>query len=523
MNRLLAIFGLWLVSSGAARAAPHGVRLSYFDDPSTTVGVGWNSDEPADDTIVYGTSAASLTMTAKAARMAQAAPLRNAFVARLTGLSPGTTYFYRVGGAGGAYRPASSVSPFQFTTLSGNPCAPLRFILIGDNRQDIGTDSNPVWAEILTETLPHAPQFFVNTGDMVKNGHVAEEWASFIDASESGWALIPSILTMGNHDDDDIDGDGALYNQLYELPRNPVTGTEDYYSIDIGPIHFVSLNTQHSGPSELNPMTAWLQSDLAATTKPWKIVFFHKSLYSRGHHSTGEDDSAALNKAFVPVLDATDVDFALSGHSHNYERFAPSVGLDSAFGGSGRTFPAGSGAQVVALPTLPDGKTGTTYIVSGGAGALTTEIGPFECIDAACTFCTGFNVNCDGAVLDKDKEGNAVYEGRHNFAIFDVNSGIVRVEVWATASGNIGDAEVVDTFTMSDPTFECSSMPSPDAGVAPTAPDSGHGFDQPHDGHGPSGCGCRIGSGRFRPLLSLVLVLALLVGWRVVSRPRRPA
>lgn len=505
-----ALLTLILVGAPAiAAAAPHGVRLTYYDDPATTLAVSWNSDAAGDTAITYGTSPTALTQTATAAVIDQPAPLNHSFTAKLAGLAPATTYYYKVGGY-------PSGDPLSFHTMPADPCTPFRFVLIGDNRQDLGDGANPTWGAILAETLPFSPDFYVNTGDMVLDGNTPAQWSSFMDMSEPGWALVPSILTMGNHDEGDSHGDGALYNQLYELPRNP-DGVEDWYSIDIGPIHFVSLNSQFSDPAspELAEEVAFLDADLAATQQPWKIVFFHKAIYTRGNHRTGEENNGALNAAFIPVFDAHHVDFVFNGHSHNYERYAPSTGVDTKFGGGGRTLPAGPGATLPAM--LPDGTTGTTYVVSGGAGALTTDILGFTCLDAACTFCTGFNINCDQAVFDEDHTANVVYEGKHNFAIVDVDRDMMSFEVKTTVAGNIGGGTTVETFSMHKASFGLScgapavdARPGDDAG--PGGPDaSGPG------GTGDGGGCCGVGGGGAAGSVTL----SILVGAIVLRRRRR--
>jgi len=526
-----AVFALCTFVIGSADAAPRGVRLSLFDDPSTSIAVSWNSDSATETTLYYGTTPSDLSLTQTATATSQASPLNNTFTARMTGLTPNTTYYYRVGSVGNEH-PATGSPPFEFTTMDGDTCAPYRFILIGDNRADTdGVGAAPIWPDILAETMAHSPDFFVNTGDMVKNGDDPVEWSGFIDASEGGWAYVPSILTVGNHDDDDVSGDGAMYNQLFELPRNTTTNTEDYYSIDIGPVHFVSVNTQMTNPgsTEFSDMLAWLTADLGATSQPWKIVFFHKAIYSRGNHETGEEDNGSLNANLIPIFDQHNVDLVFNGHSHDYERYAPSKGVDSAFGGSGRTLPAGNGASLPAA--VPDGDTGTTYMVSGGAGSLTTDVFGFTCLDAACTFCTGFNINCDGDVFSKDQDATVVYSGKHNYAIFDVDGDMLTVTVWTTTAGNTDTAEIIDTFTMTQATPNCGINGNPDAGpsiadaavngnedATTTPPDDGSttgASDAGGTSSQPGGC-CQTGSGD-----SETFGIILLLGCLLFLRRRR--
>src|SRR5262245_1343144 len=123
MSRTLVVaiassIALAFALASPASAAPHGVRLTHYGDPATTIAVSWNSDAAGDTQIAYGTSPTALTQTATATVIAQPAPLGHSFTAKLGGLSPETTYYYRV-----ADYPAASEPPLSFTTLSSDPCA----------------------------------------------------------------------------------------------------------------------------------------------------------------------------------------------------------------------------------------------------------------------------------------------------------------------------------------------------------------------------------------------------------------
>lgn len=510
----LAVGVLALAAGQAEAAGPNGVRLTYQGDPATQVAVSWNSDDPADATVSFGTDPAALGGTAEATRIDQPSPLRHSFTAVLTGLDPDTTYYYRVAGY-----PAEDAEPLSFKTAPADPCAPMRFVLMGDNRQDIGNASNPVWEGVLAEAVDHQPLFFVNTGDMVESGTDPTQWSNFIKASEPGFAHVPSILTMGNHDADEVDGDGAIYNQLYALPENATTGTEDYYSIDVGPIHFVSLNTQFDQPgsSEWNEMLEWLDADLGASHQPWTMVFFHKAVYSRGNHSSGEENEGEINKSLVPIFDAHQVDFVLNGHSHDYERYAPSRGVDEEFGGTGRSFTAGMGSEMGEV--IPDGTVGTTYIVAGGAGAMTTDIPGLDihCLDAACTLCTPFYNSCPEEVYDNDVNGTVVYDGRHNFAVFDVTGGHIQVEVYTTQAGNFDQPELIDRFEVDTAaSMECGD--DGDGGDS-AGHDGGPGGDEGDGASGGgdgAGCACRAAGSSPGGIVLLALGFLLLRRRRII-------
>lgn len=525
----------------AAAAQPFGVRLTHHDDPARSVAVGWNSPDNGDDEVHIGTAPGALDRVVTAADThAIGDELATAFTARIDGLEPDTEYFYRVGNDG-ALHPAGE--PFSFRTLPVDRCAPFRMVVIGDNRPDqdlVDTGPNPLWSRILEEALAETPQLFINTGDMVYDGSQKKQWADFIETSESGFAHVASIMTMGNHDEDDVNGDGAIYNRLFELPRNTRTATEDYYSTDVGPVHLVSLNTQfvRPGTTERDEMLEWLRADLAATRQPWKIVFFHKAVYTRGNHHTGEEHDGAINAALTPIFDEYDVDLVLNGHSHDYERYAPTVGFDEAFGGTGRTFPAGIGSDLAAMTSLPDGRTGTSYIVTGGAGALTTAgiPGTDFCMDLACTYCLPLVNMCDEDVLAKDREGTVMFSGLHNYLILDVDGPTLTGEAWATVAGNSGrGGKTLDRFTISHsdwsdgfcgtgptpgedagvPGFDAGVPPNHDAGGATGAGDAGRGGADATAGSDDGGCGCHVPGHRSHlPVPLGLLGLLLLVLWR---------
>ena len=512
----------------SASAQPFGVRLTEHADPARSIAVSWNSSRTGDDQVHIGVSPAALDRVVTAGEtFAMGAELGTGYTARIDGLEPDTEYYYKVGRAGELY---PSGDPFSFRTLPDDRCAPIRILVIGDNRADLdGMGPNPLWPDIMNEALAESPALMINTGDMVKNGERTDEWANFINDSEPGFATVPSIVTMGNHDEDDVNGDGAIFNRLFELPRNSRTATEDYYSIDVGPVHFVSINTQFTRPStsEMSEMLTWLEEDLSAATQPWTIVFFHKAVYSRGNHHTGEENDGAINAALTPIFDAHDVDLVLNGHSHDYERYAPTVGFDVEFGGTGRTFPAGDGSTVAGMMMIPDGRTGTTYIVTGGAGALTTAgiPGTGWCMDLACTYCLPFVNNCADEVLDNDRDATVQFSGLHNYVVMDVDGPDIHIVAKSTIAGNSGrGGTTLDTFTIANSDWPASicgddpmpgtdgGVPSPDggvvggrdAGIASTrdagtggtgSPDAGTGGPGGGPGSGGSddgGCGCTV-------------------------------
>lgn len=160
----------------------------------------------------------------------------------------------------------------------------------------------------------------------------------------------------GNHDSRPSNDNGAAYLDLFSLPRNGSTSVysdhaERFYSFDYGPVHFVALDTEFAFQdlSRRSEQLAWLDADLSATTQPWKVAYFHRSLYSAG----GEHGSdTEVRAAFGPLFERHGVQLAVSAHEHTYERSTPwregSTGSEVTYivtgGGGGPLYAAGMAA-----------------------------------------------------------------------------------------------------------------------------------------------------------------------------------
>jgi hypothetical protein len=93
-----------------------------------------------------------------------------------------------------------------------------------------------------------------------------------------------------------------------------------YYSFDVGEWHVISLNTQCTAAGGCglgSPQDQWLQQDLAATTKPCILAYWHIPLFSSGGRANPN------SKNFWSRLYEAGADVVLNGHDHIYERFAP--------------------------------------------------------------------------------------------------------------------------------------------------------------------------------------------------------
>ena len=346
MVRRAALAGLFfLLFPQISIAAPRWVRVSLTGDPATSMTIAWNTDAAADTQVEYGpdTNYGSVeTGTSEDF----GGDLGVMHTVTLTGLTPDTAYHYRVGGGG------ERSEDHLFHTAPSDVCAPFSFGIAADNRSDLWGSSG-CWPQVYQAIADQGCSFVVNTGDLVKEGQNEGEWADFMDKSEVLTGEIPLMACIGNHDDDDNDGDAALFNQVFAFPRNSSNNMEDFHSFDYGNVHFVALSTHSFTGNHLEVQRAWLEQDLAATDRMWKVVYFHQPIYSSGDHGSNEDGH---NPYLIPIFDNHDVDLVITGHDHIYERYKP----------------IRNGQEAASYDE------GVCYIVSGGGGAATDPIYAFR-------------------------------------------------------------------------------------------------------------------------------------------------
>ena len=130
-------------------------------------------------------------------------------------------------------------------------------------------------------------------------------------------------------DGDGPDAGGLPYLDIFSLPSKAQaggvpSGTEQYYGVDHGNVHIVSLDSQLSNrdPAQRQVMRDWLIDDLSQNTLDWTIVIFHHPPYSKGenHDSNLEQGEIDMRETFAPVFEDYGVDVVYSGHAHSYER-----------------------------------------------------------------------------------------------------------------------------------------------------------------------------------------------------------
>jgi hypothetical protein len=226
---------------------------------------------------------------------------------------------------------------------------------------------------VVTYTLPPLPGA---DPVIVAAGDIAGPWTQDEDTARVVDTLNPdAVLLLG----DNVYGSGApsefAYDyeltwgrhkaKTYPIPGNHDHSTPDlagycgyfgesahcqsgysYYSFDLGNWHIIALDSGCSSPSGCaDPMVAgsamrtWLTADLAANTKPCTLVYWHHPRFSSGPYQ----NDLRSNEVWTELYNAN-AELVLSGHEHDYERFAPQTSSGVADPARGiRQFVVGTG------------------------------------------------------------------------------------------------------------------------------------------------------------------------------------
>lgn len=244
------------------------------------------------------------------------------YEAHLAGLSAATKYTYDV------LMNAVDATSGQdtFTTAPRTGTGTVRFIAFGDSGAGTSAQSQ-LAARMAADTFNLA----LHTGDVaygntnLVGGASYKQYDDWLFGVYSWMRSRPLYPSIGNHDDEI--GFARAYRDVFVLPEEGATTTypdnaERFYSFDYGPVHFVALDTEHAfiDTARRQAQLAWLDADLAATTQPWRVVYFHRPPYSSGsEHGSSLD----VRQAFAPIFERRGVNLVLNGHDHDYERSKP--------------------------------------------------------------------------------------------------------------------------------------------------------------------------------------------------------
>ncbi|MFH1155102.1 MAG: metallophosphoesterase [Pseudomonadota bacterium] len=231
------------------------------------------------------------------------------FAFDITDSEPATCYKYRV-------TVDSAVFTGSFTTAPGNQDTSVTVYGYGDTRSQPSIH-NSVMGALLADVNSdpfNRQTLLLHSGDWVYAGDSEEDWDNqyFNRDYPDTTGLLSRLAVMGcrgNHEQN-----GQIYKKYWPYPyRNP---DGFYYAFDYGPLH-VTVVDQYVSFSPGSAQYTWIESDLANTRKPWKLVLLHQPAWSAGG---GHDNDQATQDYLCPLFEKYKVALVQEGHNHYYAR-----------------------------------------------------------------------------------------------------------------------------------------------------------------------------------------------------------
>ena len=258
-------------------------------------------------TTSYGTNVASTRVTVAAAvdgtGTDTAAIIHTAV---LTGFTANTLYQYRVTSG------ASVGSNFTFRTHKAS--GTWRIVHVSDIHAWLLSYTRAAGASILA----YNPDYIIVSGDLA-NTSTNNDYRRFFQMDGGLFRTKVFYSAKGNHDD-------RTWTHYTSWFYNGQTGgadwgdcfasdCENYYSFDIGPVHFVGIDANQRQIDYQAGAVDWIEDDLAASTAQWKLVFM------KPQPAITWTESASTNAQFLmPIFTTGGVDLVMTGGGGHHAR-----------------------------------------------------------------------------------------------------------------------------------------------------------------------------------------------------------
>lgn len=251
---------------------------------------------------------------------------------RLTGLTQGREYRYKIGGFEGSFQVP------QESKVT-------KFLYLGDVQFQESMEEYREWGEMVKEVYQAHPDldFAVIGGDLVNSPGELAQWEAFLDACDV-FAKLPLVTVAGNHEGVHSN---YTYQKLFALPDDAPGGLsgEEFYAFDFGDVRFLMLDSSFlteerkasmgdgKWQAEEERVERWIRRESLDCQKPWLAAVIHHPVYGMHDEDTV---SPQIRRLWAPLLETGGVRIVFSGHQHLYQRTGPIHGVVYLMGNSGQ-------------------------------------------------------------------------------------------------------------------------------------------------------------------------------------------
>jgi hypothetical protein len=316
-----------------------GPWLLFGSDPTTSMKILWLTAEKNTSVVYYGTDPGNLDLQMKENFS------KNLHRIELTGLTPDTTYYYRIPET---FDTPHSATLFNFTTAP-TAARSFKFAVIGDKQP---TTDQLLYTNMLVAdgVIAGDYDFITQVGDLASSGAELNDWHMVLQSISKMGANTPLQMAMGNHD---YGGTIGATNWRNLFPYDFAAGMgRSYHSFDYLNAHFVMIDNFERLYSMSPGQLQWIEDDITDAKdrgQEWIFVFFHLSVFTVSTSGLYTD----LQKQLVPLFDKLPVDAVFYGHDHDYQAYNFTYGKNGLVFDKDHTWPHRS----------------VPYFCTGGGGA----------------------------------------------------------------------------------------------------------------------------------------------------------
>ncbi len=220
------------------------------------------------------------------------------------------------------------------------PAGDLAFLTLGDWGRDGASHQRDVADAMGRRAAAIGSSFVVAVGDNfydsgVQTVHDAQWKTSYEDVYVAPTLQTPWYVALGNHDyrgNPQAQLDYARTSPRWRMParywRERVAGpggqAVDLFILDTSPlvVRYATSLDKEDAVIRANVMSQdvpaqkqWLETELAASDAPWKLVFGHHPVFSGGKHG----NTAELVAWLKPLLEQHGVQAYVCGHDHDLQ------------------------------------------------------------------------------------------------------------------------------------------------------------------------------------------------------------
>lgn len=285
--------------------------------------VMWETDNDNSSQVEYGITTA-LGTTVNGAALTGNGSSQIHYVT-LTGLQPGTRYYYKVitGAA------ISSVYHFM-TPKNKDQEGSTNLIAMSDMQQDwlnptkfdqiIHNGILQYMNDSVAGELNDAMQMVIIPGDLVDNGLVYSQWeTTFFDPAADLFSYVPVYPVLGNHEQNT-----PTYFKYFSLPQNGTSGYDEHWWYkDHSNVRIIGLNS--NGTYQVQAQLNWLDMVLQDAAADTSIDFVFAQMHHPYHSELWPPGETGYSGSIISLLE----NFSTStgkpsihffGHTHAYSR-----------------------------------------------------------------------------------------------------------------------------------------------------------------------------------------------------------